>query len=96
MSRLPPMQAALSAIATGVSLLHAPLQLRRDKVEGLVAVTVPSRRSLSRLDDRSQAEGEGFEPSVDRKAHYGFRDRAGTAAIAHHNWSQRPGEYRGE
>jgi hypothetical protein len=24
---------------------------------------------------QSDAEGEGFEPSVDRKAHNGFRDR---------------------
>src|SRR5207244_11897908 len=38
------------------------------------SVTVPDSRSTSgRL--ALQAEGEGFEPSVDRKAHNGFRDR---------------------
>ena len=36
-------------------------------------------------------EREGFEPSVDRKAHNGFRDRAETAAMPHQNRSLRPG-----
>jgi hypothetical protein len=44
---------------------------------------------------RSVTEGEGFEPSVDRKAHNGFRDRAETAAMPHHNWSLRPGGIQG-
>jgi hypothetical protein len=42
-----------------------------------------------------RAEGEGFEPSVDRKAHNGFRDRAEPAAMPHHNWSLRPGGIHG-
>jgi hypothetical protein len=44
---------------------------------------------------RSKAEGEGFEPSVDRKAHNGFRDRAETTAMPHHNWSPPPGGIQG-
>src|SRR5918999_1354502 len=44
---------------------------------------------------RPKTEGEGFEPSVDRKAHNGFRDRAETAAMPHHNWSLRPGGIQG-
>ena len=40
-------------------------------------------------------EGEGFEPSVDRKAHNGFRDRADPAAMPHYNWSLHPGGMQG-
>jgi hypothetical protein len=42
-----------------------------------------------------KAEGEGFEPSVDRKAHNGFRDRADPAAMPHYNWSLHPGGMQG-
>ena len=41
-------------------------------------------------------EGEGFEPSVRRKTHNGFRDRTETAAMPHHNWSLHPGGIQGE
>jgi hypothetical protein len=44
---------------------------------------------------RLKAETERFEPSQDRKAHNGFRDRAEAAAMPHHNWSLRPGGMQG-
>jgi hypothetical protein len=45
---------------------------------------------------RAEAEGEGFEPSVDRKAHNGFRGRAGEAAKPLVERSGGVGECQGE
>ena len=52
----------------GVALLGRPNRMRRNITTREID---PARlRRVARL-----AEGEGFEPSVDRKAHNGFRDR---------------------
>ena len=43
----------------------------------------------------TSAEGERFELSDDVTAVNGFRDRAETAAMPHHNWSLGPGGIQG-
>jgi hypothetical protein len=67
---------------------HQPEALR-------TAAAVPATCSPGRLTP-NEAEGVGFEPTVDQTADNGFRDRVEAAAIPHHNWNQYPGGMQGE
>jgi hypothetical protein len=55
-----------------------PKRAVRRGPERLLGTTVgASLNPLVAADSAVRAEGEGFEPSVDRKAHNGFRDQGG-------------------
>ena len=51
------------------------LPLVPDGGSGALRVSPLDLLSLPEFQHDDLAEGEGFEPSVDRKAHNGFRDR---------------------